>query len=307
MTACYASFPGNVFAGCYRPKIVGAWHLHQLTLDRPLDFFILFSSATALLGSPGQANHVTANTLLDAFAHYRRSQGLPTLSINWGPWAEVGAAARSQIGGRVRAKGIGMIPPAQALEALGQLIGQSTQVGIVPIDWEKFTREIARQAFFQDFAVSRGHAQKPEDNFLVEFQAAASPKRRELVLQHTQLQIARVLGLDPAAPWDLDQSFLSLGLDSLTSVELRNNLQKSLSIPLPATMAYDYPDIAKLAAFLLAELSESRTVTDPSPAEQAVQVRPPPPVDTNELDTLSESELGVLLDEQLRSLNPSSR
>ena len=262
------------FRRVLQPKIMGAWHLHQLTLDRPLDFFVLFSSATALLGSPGQANHVAANTFLDAFAHYRRAQGLPALSIDWGPWAEVGAAARSQIGGRVRAKGIGMIPPAQALEALGELIRQSTQVGVVPIDWEKFTEEIARQPFFQDFAVSPAHAQEP-DNFLEGFQAAAPAKRRELVLHHTQLQIAKVLGLDPAAPLDLDQSFLSLGLDSLTSVELRNNLQKSLSIPLPATMAYDHPDTAKLAAFLLAELSQSRIVAEPSPAEQNVQERPP--------------------------------
>src|SRR5690606_30530681 len=76
------------------PKVVGSWHLHQLTRHLPLDFFVLFSSGAAVLGSPGQSNHAAANAFMDALAHCRRAQGLPAVSINWGPWAEVGAAAR---------------------------------------------------------------------------------------------------------------------------------------------------------------------------------------------------------------------
>ena len=79
------------------PKVQGGWNLHTLTQDKPLDFFILFSSAASLLGSPGQANHVAANTFLDTLAHYRRSQGLPALSINWGVWSDIGAAAKRQL------------------------------------------------------------------------------------------------------------------------------------------------------------------------------------------------------------------
>src|SRR5262249_3656105 len=70
------------------PKVNGAWNLHELTLNKQLDFFILYSSAASLLGSPGQGNYVAANAFLDAFAHYRRAKGQPATSINWGVFSE---------------------------------------------------------------------------------------------------------------------------------------------------------------------------------------------------------------------------
>ncbi|PYS76016.1 MAG: hypothetical protein DMF66_17050, partial [Acidobacteria bacterium] len=81
------------FLNVLGPKARGGWHLHRLTRDLPLDFFVLFSSAASLLGSPGQANHAAANAFLDALAHRRRASGLHGLSINWGAWSGVGAAA----------------------------------------------------------------------------------------------------------------------------------------------------------------------------------------------------------------------
>ena len=94
------------FAKVLAPKIQGAWHLHELTLEVQLDFFVLFSSVASLLGNRGQANHAAANGFLDAFAHYRQSRGLPALSINWSGWSEIGAAAE-----QIRTQGRQMAAP----------------------------------------------------------------------------------------------------------------------------------------------------------------------------------------------------
>ena len=77
------------------PKVIGAWNLHTLTLDIPLDFFVLFSSFASIIGNPGQANYVAGNAFLDALAYYRRARGLPALTINWGVVGDVGHVAAS--------------------------------------------------------------------------------------------------------------------------------------------------------------------------------------------------------------------
>ena len=101
------------------PKMYGAWNLHTLTLDKPLDFFVLFSSVASVLASPGQGNYVAANAFLDALAHHRRVRGLPGLAINWGLWAEVGLAARPDITKRLVQQGIQPFSPGSGYAAPG--------------------------------------------------------------------------------------------------------------------------------------------------------------------------------------------
>ena len=126
-------------------KMHGAWYLHELTRDDPLDHFVLFSSAASLVGSPGQGNYAAANAFLDALAHQRRWEKRPALSVNWGAWAEVGMAARlsEAEGRRLAAAGLGAIEPTKGLRTLEQLITDgSTQAGVMPIDWPKFFERI---------------------------------------------------------------------------------------------------------------------------------------------------------------------
>ena len=126
-------------------KVLGAWYLHELTRELPLEHFVLFSSAAALMGSPGQGNYAAANAFLDALAHHRRWEKRPALSVNWGSWAEVGMAARlkESESRRWSAAGVGWIDPDRGLETLEQLLLDGRpQAGVLPIDWPKFFQRI---------------------------------------------------------------------------------------------------------------------------------------------------------------------
>jgi hypothetical protein len=132
------------FAAVLAPKVAGAWNLHVLTQDAPLDFMVFFSSMASMLGSAGQGSYAAANGFLDGLAHHRRMRGLPALSVNWGPWTSAGMAA-SQEGRwqqRRAAKGVDTISPEQGTQILGTLLGHaSAQVGVLPIEWSRFLEQ----------------------------------------------------------------------------------------------------------------------------------------------------------------------
>ncbi|RYG24425.1 MAG: SDR family NAD(P)-dependent oxidoreductase, partial [Burkholderiales bacterium] len=130
------------FAEPLGAKVNGAWALHALTRDARLDFFIMYSSIASVLGAAGQANHAAANAFMDALAFHRRGEGLPALSISWGAWKDVGAAADRNMDDRVGARGIGMIAPRQGIQALDRLSEKSApHTTFFPVQWDIFLKE----------------------------------------------------------------------------------------------------------------------------------------------------------------------
>lgn len=264
------------FTKVMAPKIAGTWNLHTLTQNRPLDFFLMFSSIAATLGSPGQGNYAAANTFMDAMAHYRHEQGLPALSINWGGWTDVGMAATldSQNNQRWAAIGVGLITPDQGVQTLTRLLQQDlAQMVVLPVQWPKFMQQfIAGQEppFLTEMAAAV-REQEPvtplaviQSALMQRLEAARASERPELLLAHVREQAAQVLGLDDPDALDPETPLRDLGMDSLMAVQLRNLLSESLARPLPATLMFNYPTIGDVADYLSREvLAEIGTPASP--------------------------------------------
>jgi acyl transferase domain-containing protein/NADPH:quinone reductase-like Zn-dependent oxidoreductase/acyl carrier protein len=255
------------FARVMAPKMAGAWALHRLTHD--LDFFALFSSAVCLMGSVGQGNYVAANAFLDALAQHRRALGLPGLSLNWGAWSEVGAAAERDFGPQLTGQGMQVIPPEQGLAVLAWALAQpAPQFGVLPIAWPVFMRQfdeahpvppvLAELVPQASLTASPGAGRAAEVEILAALQGAPAAERRALLCDFVRDRAASVLGFASAQALSLHTSLFDLGLDSLMAVELRNRLQTSLgnAVTLAATLIFDHPTVEALTGYLATRLLE---------------------------------------------------
>src|SRR5690606_25433064 len=133
------------FAAVMGPKADGAWRLHVALSRAGLrpDFFVLYSSLSAVFGSAGQGNYVAANAFLDALALRRRVAGLAALSVNWGAWGEVGMAVRGDAAARAEAQGLASLSPRQGMQVLDLLLREgSAQAAAAPIDWQRLGRQV---------------------------------------------------------------------------------------------------------------------------------------------------------------------
>lgn len=268
------------------PKALGAWNLHELTRGWPLDFFILFSSASSILGSGGQANYAASNALLDSLAQLRHAHGRPALSINWGPWSESGMAAAPGVNQRLEA--FGRIDARTAFPILDAVLaGGVAQVSVLPVrSWDALlSRSSVATPFFSNV---RGVAQpEPAISFAERLKAGPASAQRKLLLDHLAAQTARILAFDSLRRIDDSAPLHDLGLDSLMAVELRNALIASLGQPLPPTVVLDHPTLANLADYILKQMTGGKTP----------EVKATPAV--SEIAALSEDEAEALLLEEL--------
>lgn len=301
----------DALGAMFRPKIAGTWILHRLTREIPLDFFVLFSSTTALWGSKFLAHYAAANHFLDAFAQYRRSLGLPALSINWGTWdmMRVASSAEQQ---EVSQSGLNQMDSAQALQIMGDLLGtQRSDIVIASVEWDglKAIYEARRPRPFLE-QVSSLKRSEPKDKqavskgseLLAQLKAAPLEARRDILLGHIRLEAASVLRISDPEAIDLNQGLFEMGMDSLMSVELKSRLEAAVEQPLPSTLTFNYPTVAELAGYLEANINALKSTE----ADASLQVPPilAAPAQMNEalaeeVDDLSEDELADLLAKKL--------
>jgi myxalamid-type polyketide synthase MxaE and MxaD len=259
------------FRAVCAPKLAGAWNLHLLTQALPLDWFVLCSSVAALLGSPGQSNYAAANTFLDALAHYRRARDLPALSINWGPWADVGlAAAQANRGERLAYQGMGSLSPEHGLAALERLlVAAPPQVAVVPLNlrqWQQYYPKAAAAPLLSYLMEEHAAERLQGAGTLRAALMAAEPEQRLPLLEtHLYEVICRIMRL-PRARLDRHTPLGSIGLDSLMALEFRNSLENSLELRFPVTLIWNYQSIADLAAHLAEKLNLTVTSMEQAPA-----------------------------------------
>lgn len=255
------------FEAVMAPKMLGAWNLHIHSLDKPLDFFVLFSSVSSIIGNPGQSSYNAANAFLEALAFYRRRKGLPATAVNWGHIAEVGYVARNEnIGNRLTQLGIKGMSPENTMKILGRILQERPeQIAAVRVDWRQWTNSFgAGRLSPQRFAHLVGldlAGGKPDDqsggirDLLLSFGAE---ERLQLLRRYIGEQVARVLGMS-VSKLNFEQPLNELGLDSLMAVELKARIESDIGVSVPAVELVQGPSVERLTGLFLERLTSDET------------------------------------------------
>ncbi|MET7609414.1 beta-ketoacyl synthase N-terminal-like domain-containing protein, partial [Streptomyces avermitilis] len=248
-----------------RAKAHSAHLLHQLTQHTPLTAFVLYSSAAATFGAPGQANYAAANAYLDALAHHRHTHHLPATSIAWGTWQGNGLAT-GQVSEHLRRRGMFAMPPELAVTAVDCAIASGRpSLLVADIDWKKLGPVLSSKssALLEDLPQAQGTeetrstVERTESTSLRQLLTGRSrSEQEEELLSLVRTHSAAVLGRNDSEAIPPGRLFRDLGFDSLAAVELRNHLAAKTELALPTTLVFDYPSPTKLAQFLLSEIAE---------------------------------------------------
>jgi acyl transferase domain-containing protein/NADPH:quinone reductase-like Zn-dependent oxidoreductase/short-subunit dehydrogenase len=291
------------------PKLLGAFHLHQLTAQLPLDFFVLFSSAAATIGSPGQGNYASANEFMDALAHFRVARGLPALSVNWGPWRESGAAVRPDRVGRLELRGIGNMSDAEGLSILSRLLrSDRVQMAVAPaVDWHEWVRFYPRmqsvglfeQVLLEAPSASAMDARERGSDVRAAVLAADPQEQRALLGQYLVQLVRQVMRIPASKPIDPALPLNRLGIDSLMAVELKNRMATDFDVALPVSKILLSTGLSELAGDVLTCLLAGAAVAAPAPASGSTfervlrQVGDEPPGSGTLLDGLYDDDQRV--------------
>ncbi|WP_394827934.1 SDR family NAD(P)-dependent oxidoreductase [Pendulispora albinea] len=262
-----------------RAKIDGATHLHELTQSRDLSAFILFSSLSGVLGTPGQANYAAANAFLDALAHHRRARGLPALALDWGYWAEksqmtahlshvdVQRMARGGVLGLSSREGLALFDAALACPDSVLAPARFDMAALAELEARPDTlppvlRGMAGARASRPLARNAARASSRERGL----RAMPAAEREEALRDLVRTEAATVLGMTGPGSLDLERPLQGIGLDSLMAVELRNRLMAVTGLRLPATLFFEAPTVHKAATRLARMMHDA-----PAPGESAAK------------------------------------
>ena len=255
------------FARALAPKFQGSWNLHVLTEGRSLDFWVVCSSVSALLGNPGQAAYAAGNAYADALAERRRMHGASALSINWGPWQGNGMSA-VLADDLHRRWGLLAIDPSDGVDMLGQLLGmEGAQAWAAPFEAEILRKRLAESphlslvgelvGFPEGRPAARSRSGTDVGRRLRDLPAE---ERRAAVLEHVVEVVRSVTAMDPSEVVRVDGRFDDLGVDSLLSLDLIEALNRSLGVSIPPTITIDCPTIELLTGYLVGEVGRVAAV-----------------------------------------------
>jgi len=286
-----AELPHDKLESMRRSKVDSTRLLDRLTREAPLDFFVLYSSTTALLGVQGLAHYAAANQYLEALAHHRRARGQAALSIAWGTWDVMRIATAAEQASIARG-GLHQLSSDVALDLQGRLMAAGeTSAVVADVDWSTLvplyearrarplihalaaTVRVARDASPRD-ASPRDASLRPReaDSPMASIRLASPTDRTLLVQRLVRREVAAVLGYGSDDGIPIDRGFFELGLDSLMSVELKRRLEAAVERALPSTLTFNYPNVAALTAFLMDELF---ALAAPTPAASSPAISTP--------------------------------
>ena len=247
-----------------KPKIVGGWLLHRRFLDQPIDLFVVYSSTSSILNSPFMGAYASGNIFLDALAAYRRSRGLPGMSISWGTWSETGmAVAENKDAGMpaTQLKGVGTISNRTGLQALEYLLQNNvTHAGVMPMDWVEWRRAypaFASAPFFEEIMEAIGFAstfEELDNEPQRQTENIAEFFNNENLGDFLKMEIATALKTTPQRV-PLDASLQSLGFDSLMALEVTQRIKIKLHVDMPVIKLLEGNSIEELSNFITNNLN----------------------------------------------------